>query len=273
MSVAMKTGGSRVVLEGGAAADLALVQHGVRLPWRRLGDRLGDSQPVGPDAAVAVAVSPDVLASVTEGHHVVLTDATLLPLAVLSELDLSEAASASTVRGQVESNSALAETDWLTTSSPVAVARRPLLDEELAEPLVVLVPASPSPEGVPAEVLRRAIEASAATRPHIQVVPVPVWWRDPASDRALISALADTLARKLAVFSEADPAWRSAARNSGRTAPRKDSTRKPPPFCCDGVPRGSAVVSSCSSRDSQGQASRASPRPSSTASSTTPPAR
>jgi adenylyl-sulfate kinase len=56
---------------------------------------------------------------------------------------------------------------------------------------VLLVPAeTATPDGVPAHVLVQAVQAAAAEQvPDALVVPVPLHWRDPASDQALAAAV------------------------------------------------------------------------------------
>jgi sulfate adenylyltransferase len=92
-----------------------------------------------------------------------------------------------------------------TTGRRVLLITRPPLAGELAGPppagpppagpsgtgLVLLVPAeTATPDGLPAHVLVRAVQAAVAEQsPGAQVVPVPLHWRDPASDRALVAAV------------------------------------------------------------------------------------
>ena len=216
MFVAVGTVGARLVVEGAAAADLKLVQNGLRLPWERLGAHLAERQPDRHDAKIAVELPRQLISDVLTSERVVLTDATLLPLALLEEIDLRDAASpsevsgAATLRGRLVLDPELVTPGWLPVATPIAIAQRPLLDDELDGPLVVLAPTSPSPDGIPAQVLRRALDAAVRDRPDVTVVDAPIWWRDPHSDQALVDALAHRLGRDVTLLHDADPAWRTA---------------------------------------------------------------
>ena len=184
--------------------------NGLRLPWERLGAQLASPQRGRSDSTISVALPREHIPRVTGSEHVVLTDATLLPLAVLEKIDLPDLSGAATVRGRLVLDPQLVTPDWLSGTAPIMVAQRPLLDHELDGPLVVLAPSSPSPEGMPAQVLRSALDAAVRDRRDVTVIDAPIWWRDPLSDRALVGTLAQSLGRDVTVVDHADPAWRVA---------------------------------------------------------------
>lgn len=234
LTAAVRTTAPRIVVEGATAADLDLVRHGVRLPWRLLGGRLepgadavrGDAAGPSTEAAAAarsvtveVADGDVALAPLVDSGSLVLTDATCLPLAELERTELDRAAGVDgggrlTVRGELVTDPTAptaTAADWLVPGATLVVAQRPLLGDELTGPLVVLAPSSPSPQGIPAGVLRAALLAAAASRPDVTVVDAPIWWRDADSDAALVAAVAHAAGSPVRVLAHTDPAWLAAA--------------------------------------------------------------
>lgn len=218
-------------MEGAAAADLELACHGVRLPWRLLGGRVEPGtdatggRTADPSAAagaprltVEVADDDVALAPLVDSGRLVLTDATCLPLAELQRTELERAEGVNgggrlTVRGELVADPAAPTAraaDWVRPGATLVVAQRPLLADEVTGPLVVLAPSSPTPQGIPAGVLRAALLATAATLPDVTVVDAPVWWRDADSDAALVAAVAHSAGSPVRVLAHTDPEWLTA---------------------------------------------------------------
>ncbi|MER7073574.1 adenylyl-sulfate kinase [Terrabacter sp. NPDC000476] len=233
MTAAVRTTAPRIVVEGAAAADLGLVRHGVRLPWRLLGGRVGlgadaaggrtadPSTPAGaPCVTIEVADGDVALAPLVDSGRLVLTDATCLPLAELERPELGRAEPGRggdvdgggrlTVRGELVTDPTAptaTAADWLRPGATLVVAQRPPLADEVTGPVVVLAPSSPTPQGIPAAVLRAALLATSATHPDVTVVDAPIWWRDADSDAALVAAVARSAGAPVRVLAHTDRAW------------------------------------------------------------------
>lgn len=196
------------VVSGAAAGDLLLALAGVRLPWPVLGGRLGEMV----SDTVCVDLPTGLATRVDEAREVVLTDETSLPLGRLVEVRIEGSRAA----GRLEPvSSTPARPEWLDQTGQVLLLQRPPLRGELvssssrAPARVLLVPEGLSPDGLPAQVLRRAaVAAATATEPDgIQVLTAPVVWRDDASDAALVKAVADRAGGAVDVLWADDEGW------------------------------------------------------------------
>ncbi len=192
-----------------AVADLQLVLDGVRLPWRLLGGALGEPPGGSETAAVAVDLPGALVDSARSAGAVLLVDREQTPLARLNDLTFGGTAPSPTVAdgGRVAGGRVVPErtrearlfADLTRTPAQVGPAtgrrvvlvdRPPLAGELAGEPLLLVPVETATPDGVPAHVLVRATQAAVAEdAPGAQVVPVPLHWRDPPSDRALSAAV------------------------------------------------------------------------------------
>ncbi|MEO9080728.1 adenylyl-sulfate kinase [Lapillicoccus sp.] len=208
------------MLDATSAADLELVRAGVSLPWSVLGGRLGESAPEG----VAVIVPASDLGAVEAAGELVLTDKTLLPVALLREVTLGQLAAADDspqdapayrAGGTVEHlGPAVPGPSWTAFPGRTVLLQRPPLLGELDEWLdaaadmcvQILVPTRPTPDGLPAQVLRRGVLGLLAGR-EVDVVSVPVAWRDAASDVELVKSIAEAAGSPLEVLWAQDERW------------------------------------------------------------------
>ncbi len=217
------TGTPHVVVEGAAWADLELVLAGVRLPWSLLGGDLAS-----PASGVADGRFTLDLRGVhgIDGADLVLTDPTSLPLARLEAVTPAPAPEGLGVEAVTGTLTAWRSPDgpsapaWAQPVGTLVVAQRPLLRGELDElvtavgpgaGLRVLVPTGPTPDGIPGLVLLDAVRSVAAGLGGVEVSPVPVFWREPMRDAALIEAVAERVGSPHILLAVDDPRWLTAA--------------------------------------------------------------
>lgn len=201
-----------MALDEAALADLELTAMGVRLPWSVLGGRLGAESPMGKDGSVAVAVAPELALEVEGTGRLTLTDVTGVPVADVIRVLLSQSGGTTVATGSLVPR--VTRQRPLGLGSGLAViAQRPLLAVEaalLASAAVgtgtVFVSSGPTPDGMPAHLLRAAIQDSLPAGFILETLPLH--WRQPDSDAALVAAVGTEIGRPLLVLSAADPLWR-----------------------------------------------------------------
>jgi sulfate adenylyltransferase len=194
-----------------AVADLQLVLDGVLLPWPALGGCAADRSSgsvTGSAARVGVgALAEPVRSAAVAAGALVLTDREQTPIARLVDLDTGDTtALVGAVRPERARESRLfvdlaASPAELGPATPrhVVVVGRPLLQADLdrltaagVDDLLLLVPVEhATPDGVPPTTLMRSVLHVAAGLGQVKVVAVPLFWRDPESDRELAQAVAD----------------------------------------------------------------------------------
>lgn len=202
----------QVALDEAALADLELTAMGVRLPWTVLGGCLGAGSPTVARGSVAVAVPPELAMAVEATGRLTLTDVTGVPVADLTSVLTSQSGSTTVAMGSLVPR--LTGYRTLALGRGVAlVAQRPLLGDEaalLALPSrgtgTVIIGSGPSPDGMPAHLLRVAVQESLPSGFILETLPLH--WREPDSDAALVAALGTAVGRPLLVLSAAHPLWR-----------------------------------------------------------------
>jgi sulfate adenylyltransferase len=241
-------------LDDVAMADLERVLDGVRLPWDVLGDRWVETAVprAAADPALGIRVAHDVAVRALDVGALLVVDREGTPVARFASLARPQPTfppdrSPVVLRGLASrerrrESSLLARRAARPDELPppagprvVVLAARPPLAGELsrlahessaaAEPaeLVVLVPAEqPTADGMdPVRLLRCTDLAAAADAPDAVVLPVPVCWRDPASDEHLVRALGDAYGADRAVLLGDHPSWTAlvAAARAGTPLP------------------------------------------------------
>ncbi|WP_295699233.1 adenylyl-sulfate kinase [Lapillicoccus sp.] len=240
-------GTPHVAVDGAVLADLELVLGGVQLPWSHLGGGAAspvcDLADAGdnPDDRFSLDLrgAPGLASHLPglDGAALVLTDPTSLPVARLQAVRLIPAREGLDVDAVSGTLTTLRPTTmrpttsrpttprppgdptlpaWSRPAAVVVVVQRPLLRDELEDLLTavgpggelrVLVPTGPTPDGIPGLVLLDAVRSVAAARGAVEVDPVPVFWRGPAEDTALVEALADRVGSPAVVLGAEDPRW------------------------------------------------------------------
>ena len=238
-----------VAVNPAVQSDLELVLAGVRLPWSVLGGDLPSPVGIGGDPVadtLSLVLPLDVVGG-ADGADLVLTDPTSMPLARLGAVTVTRDATdtttdagspvRATVAGTLTPWSASADAlgaEWARPATTVIVAQRPLLEGELGavlarpapEPVRVLVPTGPTPDGIPGLVLLDAVRSAAAGHVAVEVVAVPLHWRAPAADALLVTALADRLSTPVTLFAATDVRWVAARAEvlDGRVPPDVDAS-------------------------------------------------
>jgi sulfate adenylyltransferase len=243
-----------VQLDDAAGGDLQLLLLGVDLPWAMLGAGIADTGfapappppvPVGARGkGVQVRLSTDQAALAVSSGGVDLTDREQTPLArLLDPVPDSSSGDPSVVRGHLHPlreretmlfGDRMRRPDQLAVHQGervVVVAARPPLRGELADlvsgadDVLVLVPTeTPTPDGLPPEALMRTVEAAMRDEGHeVTCLPLPLAWRDAASDEALAVSTARSYGADRPVLLRSNPRWRTVIDRLRRDEPLDDA--------------------------------------------------
>ncbi|ROP43005.1 adenylyl-sulfate kinase [Pseudokineococcus lusitanus] len=184
--------GAPSLAPGGAVlADLRLVAAGLLPPGAVLGE-----EPGGEGTATALRPDAGVLGAATAAGALVLTDEEGLPLARLDDV----VADGDLARGRlvVLHPSLRADAAGAAAGGRSVLLRRPPTPADLdalragGTGLRLLVPTgSATPDGVPPALLEALAREAGATPP--ELVPLPLAWRGPAGDAALLRAVLPAL--------------------------------------------------------------------------------
>ncbi|WP_238165916.1 adenylyl-sulfate kinase [Kribbella caucasensis] len=174
-------------------ADVRLAMLGVRLPLAVLGDDVEGEPPSA--GRVRIPVTADELDRALVAGGLIIADCESTPVGSLA--DLSTGPDGEWVEGHLVVASALPLRQG--ESRVVVVAERPLTEPDLqhlrkldSDEVVLVVPtAGPTPDGLPAAVLRQCLEAVAPAE--FTLLPLPISWRGTAVDDALASAVTTAL--------------------------------------------------------------------------------
>jgi sulfate adenylyltransferase len=243
-----------VQLDDAAGGDLQLLLQGVDLPWAVLGARVGDTGVAPASAAtgarrpvrqaVKVRLSADQAALAVASGGVDLTDREQTPLArLLDPVPGSPGGDCLVVSGWLQPlreretmlfGDRMRRPDELAVhhgERVVVVAARPPLRGELADlvsgadDVLLLVPTeTPTPDGLPPVALMRTIEAAMHDEGHqVTCLPLPLVWRDAASDEALAASIARSYGADRPVLLTSDPRWRAVIDRLRRDEPIRDA--------------------------------------------------
>jgi sulfate adenylyltransferase len=176
-------------------ADVRLAMLGVRLPLAVLGDDVEGEPPS--TGRVRIPATPDELDRALVAGGLIIGDCEATPVGSLT--DLTTGPDGDRIEGRLVAVETSALPLRQGESRVVVVAERPLTEPDLqhlrklnSDEVVLVVPtAGPTPDGLPAAVLRQCLEAVAPDE--FTILPLPISWRGTTVDDALAHSVTTAL--------------------------------------------------------------------------------